>query len=201
VITINEHTGYFLVSNCLNKFLLWLDEMFLNLGCLFSTFFYIFIWNSNEKPAFRLRLILNCSLSKMGMDSKGELQIGHASIILFFSPKEHTHQKQRLHIKNSVAIPVSWFSRNPASGKGKATILSHLPDTVPTGWITCIIANDRGYKALEYFHTQLWCVFECTHHSCTIEIIFVIMGIVILPTMSALFESTLIDLIELVMVG
>ena len=132
MISINEHIGYLLASSCVNKFLLWPNEMFLNLGCLLSTFSYIFIRNSNDKPAFRLWLILNCSLSKMGMDSKCVLQIGHASIILFFSPKEHAHQKQRLHIKNSVAISVPRFSRSPASGEGKATILGHLPDTVYT---------------------------------------------------------------------
>ena len=109
-----------------------MDEMFLNLGCLFFAFSYIFIRNSNEKPAFGLWLILNCSLSKMGMDSKRVLQIGHASNILFFSPKKHAHQKQPLHIKNSVTISVSLFSRNPASGEEKATILGHLPDTVYT---------------------------------------------------------------------
>jgi hypothetical protein len=68
----------------------------------------------------------------MGMDSKRALQIGHASNILFFSPKKHAHQKQPLHIKNSVTISVSLFSRNPASGEEKATILGHLPDTVYT---------------------------------------------------------------------
>jgi len=66
------------------------------------------------------------------MDSKRVLQIGHASNILFFSSKKHAHQKQPLHIKNSVTISVSLFSRNPASGEEKATILGHLPDTVYT---------------------------------------------------------------------
>ena len=130
MITVNDHRSIFLSSNCLLKFLLWLDGVFPNLGCLFSTFSYFFVRNSNEKPAFRVWLILNCSLFKMGMDSKCALQIGHASNILFFSPKKHAHQKQPLHIKNSVANSVSWFSRNPVSGEEKATILGHLPDTV-----------------------------------------------------------------------